>query len=181
VKARISVGDLREALGIVKPAVNPRAPFVTLDTRETEGIMVAADNHDVQIRTVVNEAWVPDADRGVVAVPHRYLSELVSHLDGGDVEMVAKNVLKVAAGATSMTLPLAPDGEVPDRREPQAAEIGIDVVDWEAIWRVAQHTSDDDNRPQLQSVFFEGDTVAATDSSARLLRGYLYASSSPRP
>lgn len=167
-KTRLAVRDLREALGIVKPAVNPRAPFVTLDTEIGEGVMVATDNHEVQIRTQVKEAWVPKAKNAhsAVAVPYRFLAELVGRLEEGDVELVASDTnVQVASGATNMMLPLAVDGTVPNRREPEAEEVAIDVVDWEAIYRVAQHVSLDENRAILRSVFFQESSAAASDDA----------------
>jgi hypothetical protein len=55
-KTRLSTKALATALATVKNAVRPDAPFVTLDTAEGEGLMVAADNWDIQIRTQVREA-----------------------------------------------------------------------------------------------------------------------------
>lgn len=162
-KVMLPTKRLAQALATVKPAIHPNRPFVVLDTTSAD-LLVAADNWDVQIRTQLDDVFTGKGNGGVAAVPIRPLAELCSRLATDEVEMVRSgDVVEVRSGDTDMRLPVA-DFDLPQRKEPDADEVTVNAVDWEALWRVAQHASEDDNRPVLQTVFFQGDVAAATDA-----------------
>lgn len=168
--------NLARGLGAVKTAVANRAtlPILThilMDARTTEGrVRFAATNLDIGIN-----CWIPAQviEPGAIAVPARLITDFVSTLGGGQVELTLNaptQTLRVVCGRMVANIKGIDAKEFPElvaTGEPKAT-IALDAKPLsEMLDRVAFAAATDESRPVLAGVFAKLDaqqlTLAAAD------------------
>ncbi|CAG0942626.1 DNA polymerase III subunit beta [Anaerolineae bacterium] len=175
-KISCSQESLVKGLNSVKTAVANRAtlPILThilIDARANDGrVRLAATNLDIGIN-----AWIPaqNLEPGAVAVPARLITDFVSTLTDGPVELtlnVSTQTLRVINGRTVANIKGIDANEFPEMSssgEPKA-QVSLDAKPLgEMLDRVVFAAATDESRPVLAGVCAKFDakqlTLAAAD------------------